>query len=317
MLWLALRNADFAAIGRSLRQADLLWSIPFLCALFLFYWLKAVRWRDLLATAAPARARDLFPSVMIGYAGTAILPMQMGELVRAYIVGKRFSLPYSLVLSSIGMERIFDLLTILLLLGLTLASGQETPDILVKAGYIIGIIVSLCLIFAYWLVIKSESALSIARKLTSRMPSKYSDSLVALLKSVVRGFESIRKPRLAFRIAANSLVQWGLMGGCIALSLSALHIDVPVSGVVLVLVATILAISLPTSPGYVGNIQFAFVIALQPFGIEPALAVAASAFYHVLAYVAVVIVGFAFLHATGYGMLQLRNEAQAATSDQN
>ena len=316
MLWFALRDADFAAIGSSLKQADLLWSLPFLVALFVFYWLKAVRWRDLLATAVPTRAGELFPSVMIGYAGTAVLPMQMGELVRAYIVGKRFSLPYSLVLSSIGMERIFDLLTILLLLGLTLASGQATPDILVKAGYIIGIIVLASLIIAFWLVLKSESALKLARKLTSWMPSKYSDLLVALLESVVRGFESIRKPRLAFRIAAYSLIQWALMGGCIGLSLAALHIDVPISGVVLVLVATILAISLPTSPGYIGNIQFAFVIALQPFGIEPALAVAASAFYHVLAYVAVVVVGFAYLHATGYGMLQLRNEAQAATTDQ-
>ena len=315
MLWFALREADFAEIGRSLRQAEPLWSIPFLAALFLFYWLKAVRWQDLLATAAPARARELFPSVMIGYAGTAILPMQMGELVRAYIVGKRFSLPYPLVLSSIGMERIFDLLTILLLLGLTLASGQATPDVLVKAGYVIGIVASLSLAFAYWLVIKSESALSMARKLTAWMPPTYADALVRLLESVVLGFESIKKPRLAFRIAANSLIQWSLMGGCIGLSLAALHIDVPISGVVLVLVATILAISLPTSPGYVGNIQFAFVIALQPFDVEPALAVAASAFYHVLAYAAVVIVGFAFLQTTGYGILQLRNEAQAVSSD--
>jgi len=317
MLWLALWNTDFGSISQSLAAAHFVWSIPFLVALFLFYWLKAARWRDLLTTSVSARASDLFPSIMIGYAGTAILPLQMGELVRAYIVGKKYSLPFPLVLSSIGLERIFDLLTILVLLGLTLATGQSSPDILIKAGYIIGIIVSMGIIFAFWLVTKADSALAVARYLTSWMPSQFSDAILRLLDSVSRGFQSIRQPRLVIRIAANSIIQWSLMGVCIAISLAALQIDVPISGVVLVLVATIVGISLPTGPGYVGNIQFAFVIALQHFGIDPAQAIAASVFYHVLAYVAVVVVGFSFLHTSGYGMLELRNEARASTGVQD
>src|SRR5690606_22191117 len=48
LLWLAVRNVDASAIGASLLDAD--WkSVPvFLAELFLYYWLKAERWKRLL-----------------------------------------------------------------------------------------------------------------------------------------------------------------------------------------------------------------------------------------------------------------------------
>lgn len=313
MLWIALRNADFQAIRRAFTDANAGWAAPFLGALVLFYWLKSVRWRDLLATQVRARPKELFPAVMIGYAGTAILPMQMGELVRTYIVGKQFKLPFTLVLSSIGIERIFDLLTILLFLGLALGLGQEMPNVFVTASYAVGAIVIGGFATAIWLAMRPETALQISRSLTGWMPARASNAIVGILQSVSRGLQSIRQPTLVARVTANSLIQWTLMGVCIWCSILALHLNVPASGVVLVLVATIVGISLPTSPGYIGNIQLAFVVALQPFGVSASEAIAASLFYHVLAYVTVIVVGFYFLSASDVGFLELQNAAQSST----
>lgn len=317
MLWLAVRNTDFMSIRSSLVSADTKWAFPFLGALFLFYWLKATRWKDLLATKVQVHSGDLFPSVMIGYAGTAILPMQMGELVRAYIVGKKYSLPFALVLSSIGMERIFDLLTILVLLGVVLATGQSSPELLVKAGYVIGVVAILGLVFAIWLAANSDTAIRLARFVTRWMPQNISEAIIGQLLQMSRGFDSIKRPELVVRIAINSILQWSLMGLCVWFSLLALDLHVPASGVILVLVATIVGISLPTSPGYVGSIQLAFVFALRPFGISASQAVAASVFYHVLAYAAVVVVGFSFLYAQGHGLLDLERRARLSSRDQS
>ena len=88
-LWLSFRDADFAEIRITLASADPYWVVPFLLLLFGFYWLKSRRWRDLLSPTRSMHSADLFPAVMIGYAGTAVLPMQMGELVRAFIVSRK------------------------------------------------------------------------------------------------------------------------------------------------------------------------------------------------------------------------------------
>ncbi len=309
-LWLAIRDVDFPAARNSLSEARFSMAIPFLASLFTFYWLKSSRWALLLSPAKVLRTKALFPVVMIGYAGTAILPMQLGELVRAMIASSRFRLPVSLVLSSIGVERIADLLTILALLGIVLATGQSTPEEFVKAGYVIGAITVFALSISVFLVLQTELAMQWADKILAVLPEKIRAAILKQLVAIVDGLGSLNHPALIARVILNSLIQWGLMGFCIWMSLLAVDIHIPMTGVILVLVSTIIGISLPTSPGYVGNIQLAFVVALQAFGISPDDAIVASIFYHVLAYVSVLMTGGYFAHRLGYGLTDLDKESQ-------
>ena len=310
LLWLALRGTDFRSIADSLSVANPAWAAPFLIFLFGFYWLKSMRWRDLLPSAENASAGGLFPIVMIGYAGTAVLPMQLGELIRTYIAAKKYALPYSLSLSSVVIERLFDLMTILFLLAAVSLAGQSTPEVMVSAGYLIGAATAVGITLSFLLATYADRFVAITLRLTTFLSERLRDAVVDQLRAAAAGLATIRSPGLVARVAVNSLVQWSLMGLCIWISLIALDVAVPPSGVVLVLVATIIGVSLPTSPGYVGNIQFAFVIALQPFGVSAAAAVAASIFYHVLAYASVVLVGFFFLHRLGLDMRTVESAAR-------
>ncbi len=312
LLALALRDVEFTVLGEALKNANLLWSLPFLLTLFAFYWLKSVRWRDLLSRKVASKASELFPIVMIGYAGTAVLPMQMGEFVRAYIAAKKYQVSYSLPLSSIVMERIFDLLTILALLAGFLVLSDIAPMLLVRAGYIIGALTLVGLSIAGCLVWFTEPTIQTVRKVLNPLPRRFGEPVIQQLRAAADGASALRSPQLIGKIALNSLAQWALMGLCIWCSLAALDLNVSLSGVVLVLIATIVGISMPTSPGYVGNIQFAFVVALEPFGVSAVNAIAASVFYHVLAYAVVVLLGFTFLQRMGFSLRQLKNEAQSS-----
>ena len=62
------------------------------------------------------------------------------------------------------------------------------------------------------------------------------------------------------------------------------------------------ACTLPTSPGFIGSVQAAFVLALIPFEVGSEATVAASIYFHVLAYVSVVISGLVFLHKAGQSL---------------
>ena len=309
-LWLAVRRTDFNAIGDSLSSANLYPAVPFLAVLFSFYWLKSIRWRDLLPRKAGVQARKLFPIVMIGYAGTAILPLQMGELVRTWLCAKRFSIPIATVFGSVAIERLFDLLTVLALLAVVIVSGSVIPDVFVTVGYVVGLLCLAAIAVSFMFIIRKDATLNWIGGLVSWIPGEIASVLLAQIRKLADSLESLQNPANALRIAANSVVQWLLMGVCLAISLYALDISIPPVGVMLLLVATVLGVSLPTSPGYVGNIQLAFSLALTPYDVDPADAFAASVFYHILAYSAVVTVGFFYAHQFGLGFSKLKHAAE-------
>jgi len=313
-LWLAIRQTDLDSVAQSLGSARPAFALPFLIFLFIFYWLKSTRWRDLLTGAVTTSAGQLFPIVMIGYAGSAVLPLQLGELFRALIASRQFSLPYALVLGSIGMERIFDLLTVAALLGFVFASGQEIPELLTTAGYVLVFAATFAFLFAALLAFRGLMVIRWLERILGWIPATIMSPIFMQIQNIVRGLEAIRNPRILLRVTINSAIQWLFMGLCIYCSLYALDIHIPIPGIALVLLATVVGISLPAGPGFVGNIQLAFTLALQPFGVDPALALAASIFYHVLAYAAVVVVGFSYLHKMGYGVSQLAREAKSTTA---
>ena len=92
------------------------WSLPVMLGLlFLFYWLKTLRWQWLLAPVAKLTFGQLFPPMLIGFAANNILPAHLGEFVRVFVVRKKYGVPATTVLSTVVLERIFDVLAILAL----------------------------------------------------------------------------------------------------------------------------------------------------------------------------------------------------------
>ncbi len=306
LLLFAARGVDGAAVKTTLATANYWLVAPFLLVLFLYYWVKTVRWTDLLSPVARSRASQLFPSVMIGYAGSALLPLQLGELIRAWLAARGLSIPALAVLMSIALERIFDLLSIVLLLGIALALGKSVPPLLISAGWLIaaGSLAAAGMILFY--VHRTPTVVRWTRSLTRWLPEKLSERIVRQVEAGAGGLQALRDGRLLLRALATSVLQWLFMWACVWISLAAVGIEPTVLSTFVVLVLMIIGISLPNSPGYVGSIQLAYVLALKPLGVDPAIAIGASVFFHVLAYVSVVVAGLFFLQRVGVGVSGLR-----------
>lgn len=311
LLYLALREVEFDAMAAALASARWWMTAPFLVALFLYYWVKTVRWGDLLSPVARVSARELFAPVMIGYAGSALLPMQLGELARTYLVARRLQLAGLAVLMSIGLERVFDLLSILLLLGIALAFGGEFPPVLVSAGYLLGAVtlIASALLAAY--VFRTAECIALARRAVRFLPERLGQRIVGQVESGAAGLHALRDGVLLLRVLGASILQWLFMWICVWLSLAAVGVSAPAAGAFVALVLMVIGTSLPNSPGYVGSIQLAYVLALKPFGVTSGAAVAASLFFHVLAYASVVIAGLVQVHRLGLGWKQLSGAARA------
>ena len=114
-LKISFRNANYASLG----------TLTVLLAVF--YWLKAKRWSLLLQPLRRFRTGEVVPALMIGFMGNNVLPAHLGELVRVWVLGRQSGLPKAAILSTVVLERVFDLVVVLAMLGGGLLLVPEIP----------------------------------------------------------------------------------------------------------------------------------------------------------------------------------------------
>lgn len=304
-LWFALRDVDGAALSASFAGARWWTIIPFLASLFAFYWTKTVRWASLLRALVPVRSGRLFSAVMIGYAAGAILPMQLGEVVRSWLGARQLGIRVVASFMSIALERVLDLVSILILVAATMLVLGEVSAELRKFAYPLGALALATLAILLLLVFRTDACLRLVQRLAGAFPDGTSRRLLEQFRSGIAGLDALRDARLLAAAMGLSLLQWVFMFACIWLSLFALGVSTAAGAAMLALLLTVIGTSLPNSPGYVGSIQLAFTLALAPFGATASQALAASLFFHVLAYASVVIAGLLLLPAVGLRISEL------------
>ena len=97
----ALWGLDLKEVSESLSKINFVTLPLILALLFLFFWLKAVRWRLLLVPLRKFRTQEIVPPLMIGFMGNNVLPAHLGELIRVFVLGRNFTLSKAAILSSV------------------------------------------------------------------------------------------------------------------------------------------------------------------------------------------------------------------------
>lgn len=152
LLWFALRNADFTAVGTALKQANWWWMPPAVAATYASHWLRAERW-CLMMDTLPGQSRRTsrvvaFLSLMVGYMANYAGP-RVGELIRTGNVAAHEKIPFSTLLGTVVVERVLDVVMLGLgLLLLPLIYGNELPALIDALGQPLGSVPS-----ATWLVV--------------------------------------------------------------------------------------------------------------------------------------------------------------------
>lgn len=298
-LWIAARDVDVDQVRDALAAADARWAVVVLVLLAGFCLAKAWRWSMLLGLPTAQGSAALTRAVLVGYAATSLLPLQLGEVVRAWAATRVVDRSLAPIVVSIALERVLDLFAVLVVLAAVLLLGGPLPEGLLRAGWFLGAASVFLLAILVIYVAYTDATLRLVARLAAPLPERARAVLLDQLRRGAAGAASLRSPSIYLWLAVSSLVQWLLMAGCIAASCAALGLDVPFAAAGSVLGLTIIGMSLPSGPGYVGSIQLAFTLGLAPFGLAPGLAIAASLFYHVLVCGSLIVAGLIALHRLG------------------
>jgi len=290
--WLVAASTDLSEVA-DLLTSGIDWRLLSVAALAyaLFFMVKALRWRLLLRPVAEVPLLRLAAYVLAGYAGNVLLPLQAGDMARGYLLAKRQEVSPAAVLSGIALEKLLDFVALLVLLAAALWMTESTSPVVETVALVLAAAISLAGILLAVALFRPGSTLAVAERALGHAPRSVGARFGPLLGEALEGLGALRRRSLFAAVLAASLILWALMLGALWAAAAAVAVEVPLAVAVFVLVLAAVGLALPTTPGFVGTLQGAFVLGMVPFGITQEAAVAASLVYQGLTTVPPLIVG--------------------------
>lgn len=285
-----LIRTDFGEIRDSFSGADYALAVASIPLYFIGYWFRAYRWRLLLQPLKSVSTVRLYPVVLIGLMSNNIAPARIGELVRAYLVGERERIDKSAAFGTIALDRVFDGLTLVAILGvMVLVSGANTGVKSLGLGA--------AALFVAGTTVLVAMALSPTRvrgwvsRLLRLLPGALSGRIEGLLDSFLSGLASVRSPSILALGAAASLASWLLEASMYYVVGEAFNLNVGFDVYLVVVSAANLALSVFASPGGVGPFEVTTREVLVFFNVGSAAASAYAIALHALLLAPVIAVG--------------------------
>ena len=177
-------------------------------------------------------------------------------------------------MASVLLERLLDMLTILVLLGLVMCLVPGVEHHSAKRHRVLGPRGDRRRDGGGTATQAPARALGLVRWVLARMPAKVRDRADAALHSFIEGLQGIGEGAVLLRIVGYSIFVWTVIGSAFGLGLLACDLEVPfVTGALALVTIVAGAVSAPSAPGFIGTFQAGCVVALGLFGISRADAI--------------------------------------------
>jgi uncharacterized protein (TIRG00374 family) len=293
LLFFFFRGVDIGKTRDAILGASPGWLIGSVVLALLTFVLRAVRWTWLLLPVGRVRVWPAFRATAAGFAANN-LPAKVGEVLRPYLLSRSERLPFSPLLASILLERVFDGACVIFFFLVAMAAGVTKSGGLAKlilpAAFLAGLVTAV--LFAVFQRARTERFFE---RLCRFLPEKAQPRVRDFALTFVDGFASLKRPGLLLSIVAGSLAMWFVINVQIYSVLRAFGLTLPLPAAYVVTAAAVLGLAVPT-PGGLGSYQIAVQIALTDvFAVARATATSVALVAWAGSFVPITILGLAFL----------------------
>jgi glycosyltransferase 2 family protein len=318
LLWWAFKDINLGDAWRATVRAKWGWILVAIAVTIQTYVLRAWRWQVLLAPLGRASFRNAFRTTVIGFAANLLLPARAGEVLRPYLLSRVEPISAPSGFATIVVERLLDLVTVLLLFGVAMVfSGVEVSETVARAGALAAAGSLLGLVTLFLLAGHPERLGQWADLLATRLPARAGRIVGQLVRTLAEGLRVLRSPGHFALALIWSVPLWLSIALGIVLTSAAFGLSVPFVGSFLIVGYLTVGVMAPT-PGAAGGFHGAYIIAMrQFFGAPDAELGAAAIVLHLVSFVPVTIIGLVYMWQDGLtiGRLRgLREDAEVAES---
>ncbi len=194
-LWAAFRDVNWTLLKEALQTANLWWLLLSAITIVASGLPRAWRWRILLLpVASNISIRSAFWAVMVAYAGNVVFP-RAGEVARALALERDHPTGISAILATVIVERLLDLLTLLIIFGVVLFFTREQIGAAFPGLEQVALLALPVILFAFiflgLLSARGEHGLSFCHRLLARLSPRLADGTTHILRSFLQGMRAI------------------------------------------------------------------------------------------------------------------------------
>ncbi|MDX9746241.1 MAG: lysylphosphatidylglycerol synthase transmembrane domain-containing protein [Syntrophales bacterium] len=304
--YLSMRGIQFDSVAATIRRIQPLHVFSSLLLMFLMQVIRAVRWGLILRPVVRVDPFTLFSVTNVGFLAIVAFPARLGELVRPLLISRKKAVPMTSALGTVFVERIMDLVTVLLIVAFLLPL-IPLPPWLIRSLAIMSLTSLGATVFLVSMTLRRKNLEGLWGFLPASLRGTFTGKLGRLAAQFMDGFAVIRNAGQMVRLMILSLGVWFANAGAIYALFLAFGYSLSLLTAFILMFVLIVGIAIPTAPGFVGNWHYACVLALTSFGLDKTDALAFAVFYHALSIGLVLILGLLFLPFNRFTLRELRN----------
>ncbi len=316
-LFFFFRSVDWEEVYRYLRQVNTSIFIltVFLAPLHLIT--RAWRWRYLLdQEKKDVKFVNMFAANAVGFAVNFSLPGRVGEVIKPLYLARKEKIKTGFALSTVLVERIFDMFTMCFLLVVfllarplyssKLQAGAKDYSDLYLWGIVGAAIASGLLIFSLCLYFFRARTLGFLSFLLRPLPPKISQKVLSISEEFIAGLKFFRSLRSLLMYILFSFIVWLGIIFYYWVFFHAFGVSVAYFLLIPYVFLTGVGASIP-SPGMVGGFHYFSKLGMTTFlGVDPNLAVGVTILVHAVQVVVTCCLGYAILWKEGLTIFQLK-----------
>ncbi len=301
-LWLALRDVPLNDIVTSIAQAEIGWVVMSLIFVTGGLWTRAIRWRGLLGDKiATVQAFHMLNIAML----LNQLPLRAGEVARS-VLATRSGVPFVTAVTSILVERLLDVLLVVIWLALALTQLPDAQPEMSSAALLFGAAGVIAMIMLVVFARRPQWARALLAFFERILPVFRRLPLHTLLENVLEGIKPLAHWRSAVHAIGWTIVSWVFSLGTfytLALALG-LQTEVFLLTVLSVTLASF-AIAIPVSVASIGPFEGAVRLSGDALGISATLSLSLGFLFHGISVLGYAIWGTIGLVALGVSLSEI------------
>jgi uncharacterized protein (TIRG00374 family) len=266
----AVHGMDGRAVARAIADLSPITIAIYLGTLAVTHLFRSWRWEFLLralGVSLPFGRLMLISSA--GFMAILALPFRLGELARPYYVARERGARMSALLGAVAVERIIDgvLISVVFFVASLATAGDAFSPSLHLAAWVslAGFLGLTAFLVAAQIWTEPTIAFAVRISLLDRVAPARAHALADKLRAVISGFRALRDRRNFSIFLLQSAIYWGVNG--FGMWLLARGMDLPISlgAAYVVMSFTGVVLTLPNSPGLVGQFHAAIKAGLLAY----------------------------------------------------
>jgi glycosyltransferase 2 family protein len=259
-LFIAFHGVNLAAAARAAEQANFLWLAFSFVLVCLSILLRAMRWQALFTHTRGLHLGNVFGVLNVGYFVNNITP-RVGEIVRAVLLGQVEPVSRVEAFSTIVVERVADLLAVIVLLFASMQAVHFSSEALRSAGKV-GAVFALLLLALMLLAVRKRSAtLAIVAMAIRPFPEHWRQGILDKTASVLAGMGALNDPAAAAKVIGFTILIYLVNVAAMEAQLVAFHMQFTPAVPFFLIGAASLGLIIPV-PGGIGVWEASIVFVL-------------------------------------------------------